>query len=178
MIAMMEHLKKLITHPRFRDSLMKHFTAYRDKHRDQDPYAMLAISSESQLSKTPNIRDPTTTGMENSAVVLDEQSFLSLAVMYNIVPYVRATAKWGGLRRRSTSQTLDVQFPLLYDALSRDVPEPGIVGGLLDLGADPNFRISKVDSQTPWILALTKVTMLYTLQHHDEHTRRVFCRRI
>ena len=126
---------------------------------------MLAISSESQLSKTPNIRDHATTGMENTAVVLDEQSFLSLAVMYNIIPYVRATAKWGGLRRRSTSQTLDVQFPLLYDALSRDVPEPGMVECLLDLGADPNFRISKVDSQTPWILALTKVTMLYTLQH-------------
>jgi len=35
---------------------------------------------------------------------------------------------------------------------------------LLDLGADPNFTISKVHSQTPWIVALTKVTLLYTIQ--------------
>lgn len=35
---------------------------------------------------------------------------------------------------------------------------------LLDFGADPNFRVSKVDIQTPWVVALTKVTLLYTIQ--------------
>lgn len=163
---MMEYLKKLIIQPRFRDSLMEDFKAYRDRHFGQDPRAMLATGRDSQLSRTrSNFRDHSTWAMENFAVLPDEQSFLSLAVMYNIVPYVRATAQWGGLTRRSTSQTLDERFPLLYDALSRDVPEPRMVECLLGLGADPNFRISKVDSQTPWILALTKVTMLYTPQH-------------
>ena len=127
---------------------------------------MLATGRESRLSRTRSkIRDHTTWGMESFAVLPDEQSFLSLAVTYNIAPYVRVTAQWGGLTRRSTPQVLDEQFPLLYDALSRNVPEPGMVECLLDLGADPNFRISRVESRTPWILALTQVTMLYTLQH-------------
>ena len=166
MIAMMEHLKRLITQPRFRDPLMKDFKAYRDKHSGRNPRAMLATGRDAQLSRTrSNFRDNSTWGMESFAVLPDDQSFLSLAVMYNIVPYVRANAQWGGLTQRSTSMTLDERFPLLYDALSRDVPEPRMVECLLDIGADPNFRISKVDSQTPWILALTKVTMLYTLQH-------------
>ena len=72
---------------------------------------MLTIGSESQLSRIPNIRDHNTRGMESLATVPDEQSFLSLVVMYNIVPYVRANAQWGELTWRSTSQTLDVQIP-------------------------------------------------------------------
>ena len=35
---------------------------------------------------------------------------------------------------------------------------------LLDFGADPNFAISKFDLQSPWIVALTKVTLLHTIQ--------------
>ena len=166
MITMMEHFKRLITQPRFRDPLMKDFKACRDYYSGQHPGAMLATGRGSQLSRTrSNFLDHSTWGMESFAVLPDDESFLSLAVMYNIIPYVRANAQWGGLTQRSTSQTLGEQFPLLYDVLSRDVPEPQMVECLLDKGADPNFRISKVDSQTPWILALTKVTILYTLKH-------------
>lgn len=154
LIAMMEHFERLIVQPSFRDPLIREFEAYRNKHSGQHPRAMLAT----------DFRDTSTWDMKSFAVLV-YTSFLSLAVMYNIVPYVRANAQWGGLTQRSTSQTLGERFPLLYDALSRDVPEPRMVECLLDIGADPNFRISKVDSQTPWILGLTKVTMLYTLQH-------------
>ena len=60
------------------------------------------------------------------------------------------------------------QWPLLMDAISARVPEPEMVKCLLDLGADPNFRMSKVESQSPWIVALTKVTLLYTIQSEIE----------
>ena len=90
--------------------------------------------------------------------------FLSLAVRKNVVSYVRARAEWGGLIQPSTLEKSDTGFPLLLEALSGDVPEPKMVGCLLDLSADPNFKISNVDSQTPWIKALTKVTLLYTLK--------------
>ena len=163
MIAMMEHFKRLIVQPRFRDSLMK--DADTNKH-SWPPRAMLAKGKGSQLSRNrSNFREISLERMEGLAVLPDDESFLSLAVMYNIVPYVRANAQSGELTQRSISQTLGEQFPLLYDALSRDVPEPRMVEFLLDIGADPNYTISKVDIQTPWILALTKVTLLYTLQH-------------
>ena len=150
MIAMMEHLARIIASRRFRDPLISQFKFF----RDNNPRTMLA----------KNFRDISTWDLESFAVLL-YTSFLSLAVMYGIIPYVRANAQWGGLTQRPFSRTLGAQFPLLYDALSRDVPEPRMVECLLDIGADPNFTISKVDSQTPWILALTKVTILYTLQH-------------
>ena len=145
---------------------MSDFKANRHGDSGQYPRAMLAIGKDSQLYRTRSkFRDYGTRGLEGFAVLPNNEPFLSLAVMYNAVPYVRVTARCGGLTRRSTSQTLDEQFPLLYDALSREVPEPRMVECLLNIGADPDFRMSRVDSQTSWILASTKVTMLYTLQH-------------
>jgi hypothetical protein len=76
----------------------------------------------------------------------------------------RARAEWGGLIQRHTFEKSEERLPLLLDALSGDVPETKMVECLLDLGADPNFAISKVDSQSPWIVALTKVTLLHTIQ--------------
>jgi hypothetical protein len=86
---------------------------------------------------------------------------MSLACMHGVVPYVRARAEWGGFIQRSKLE--GDHWPLLLDALSNDVPEPRMVECLLDLGADPNFKLSKVTSQTPWIVALTKMTLLYTI---------------
>ena len=53
---------------------------------------------------------------------------------------------------------------LLLIALSGDVPEPKMVECLLNSGEDPNFKLLEVGLQTPWTVALTKVTILYTLQ--------------
>ena len=55
-------------------------------------------------------------------------------------------------------------LPLSLVALVGEVPEPKMVECLQKSGADPNFKLSKVDLQTPWTVALTKLTPLYTLQ--------------
>lgn len=94
-----------------------------------------------------------------------DESFLSLACVHGVVSYVRARAEWGGLIQRSQ---LDGQcWPLLLDALANNLPEPRMVECLLDIGADPNFKVSKVESQTPWIIALSRVSLLYTLKEFD-----------
>ena len=99
-----------------------------------------------------------------SSRVVDD-SFLSLAVLYNITAYVKARVEWGALIAPPTSMDPEERWPLLMDALSLEVPNPEMVQCLLDVGADPNFKISKIKSQTPWIVALTKVTLLYTIQN-------------
>ncbi len=93
-----------------------------------------------------------------------DESSLSLAVRYGVVPYVRARAERGGLIRRPDAKKSEEMLPLLLVALSRDVPEPKTMECLLDLGADPSFKISKVGLQTPWTVALTKVSLLPTIQ--------------
>ncbi|KAJ8133511.1 hypothetical protein O1611_g101 [Lasiodiplodia mahajangana] len=94
-----------------------------------------------------------------------DEPFLSLACIYGVVPYVRARAKWGGVIERS--KTKGDFWPLLLDALMNGPPDPKMVECLLDKGADPNFRLSKVNSQTPWMVALTRASLLYTLQHRS-----------
>ena len=90
-----------------------------------------------------------------------DESFLCFAVANGAVPYVRARVKHGGLIRAKASGEM---LPLLLVALSGVVPEPKMVECLLNSGADPNFKLSEVDLKTPWIVALTRVTLLYTLQ--------------
>ena len=96
----------------------------------------------------------------NFADMIDE-SFLCFAIANSVVPYVRARVEHGGLVRAKYSGEM---LPLLLVALSGDVPEPKMVECLLNAGADPNFKLSEVGLQTPWTVALTKVTLLYTLQ--------------
>ncbi len=93
-----------------------------------------------------------------------DDSFLCLAVEHSVVPYVRARAERGGLVRQPGAKSPAEMLPLLLVALSIYVPDPKMVECLLDLGADPNFKMSKVCLQTPWTIALTKVTLLYTIQ--------------
>ena len=90
-----------------------------------------------------------------------DESFLCFAITNGVVPYVRARVEHGGLIRAKGSGEM---LPLLLVALSGDVPEPKMVECLLNSGADPNFKLSEVGLQTPWTVALTKVTLLYTLQ--------------
>ena len=97
----------------------------------------------------------------------DNELLLSLAVTYNVTAYVRARAERGGLIRHKYSP--EKQWPLLRSAVSNEVPDPEMVKCLLDLGADPNFVVSKFDSQSPWVVALTKVTILYTIRAEAEN---------
>ncbi len=87
-----------------------------------------------------------------------DESFLCFAAN-GVVPYVRARAERGGLVRAKDSGEM---LPLLLFVLSVDVPEPKMVECLLNSGADPNFKMSEVGLQTPWTVALTKVTLVYT----------------
>jgi hypothetical protein len=102
---------------------------------------------------------------KNRANAASDDAFLSCAIMHGVVLYARARTEWGGLIRRPSRENPEERWPLLLDALSVDVPDPKMVECLLDLGADPNFKISKTDPQTPWIVALTKGTLLYTIQN-------------
>jgi hypothetical protein len=147
MIELLEELKSVINRPDYKNLLTRYL----------DPE--LAYASPVQILSTGRDLDPTPV-----------DSFLTFAVIHGVVPYVRARAEWGGLIQVPFKPhglgTIDVEWPLLLDALSIDVPDPAMVECLLDLGADPNFKVSKVESQTPWIVALTKVTLLYTIQNN------------
>lgn len=92
-----------------------------------------------------------------------DESFLCFAIANGVVPYVRARVERGGLIRARVSGEM---LLLLLVALSGDVPEPEMVECLLNSGADPNFKLSEIGLQTPWTVALTRVTILYTLQSH------------
>ncbi|KAF2676622.1 hypothetical protein K458DRAFT_410325 [Lentithecium fluviatile CBS 122367] len=165
MIELLGELRNLINRPDYRRAL--------------DKYLALLPNDGSHVS--------TFLGIKGFAL-LSSETLVTLAVIYGVVPYVRAKAEWGGLIRRPWTGYVPSSFvagypsrvlplpveeseacwPLLLDALSVQVPEPAIVECLLDLGADPNFKIPNLDSQTPWIIALTKVTSLYTLQSRTD----------
>lgn len=153
MIELMEDLKGVITHYK---------EAYARQSVYQGPFVFGKRPGRFQTSRY--VLGNHNLELFNYATSDTGNSFLSLAVKFGVVPYVRARVEWGGLIRRPTSETHEELYPLLLDALSGNVPEPKMVECLLDLGADPNFKISKVDSQTPWITALTKMTLLYTIK--------------
>lgn len=136
MIELLEELASVVTQPDYR--------------------AVLTNNIEDARTYTPPVQH---CFPKNDLGLFPFESFLALTVVHGVVPYVRVRAESGGL-----IQLPKGWWPLLMDALSGDVLEPTMVECLLDLGADPNFKISKVDSQTPWIVALTKVSLLYTLQ--------------
>lgn len=161
MIELLEELKSVITH------LITDKEAYARKSVDQ-PQPVFHEMYRTSMIRPGHFQ---TSGIVSDALKILKYNisdtgnfFLSVAVKLGVVPYVRARVEWGGLIRRPTSETHEELYPLLLDALSGDVPEPKMVECLLDLGADPNFKISKVDSQTPWITALTKMTLLYTIK--------------
>ena len=124
----------------------------------------ISLAGPGRFQVSSMLRDRKTWKLETIRSRALDDSFLSLAVRHNVLPYVRANVEWGGLIQQFNPQKSDTGLPLLLDALSGDLPEPKMVECLLDLGAVPNYIISKVDPQTPWIVALTKVTLLYTLQ--------------
>ena len=86
--------------------------------------------------------------------------FLYIACSYGIVPYVTARAEKGCLIRQHTLESSLQVWPLLSASVSHDIPQPELVKHLLDLGADPNYRVSKGDTNTPWMLALHNMTLL------------------
>lgn len=159
MVELLEELRSVIAQPDNMEVLVKYTERFKLSFNHTRP---ISATGPGRFQLSPDFlntfellkKDPSEIG----------KSFLSLAVMSGIVPYVRARVEWGGLVRRPTSENPEELYPLLLDALSGNVPEPKMVECLLDSGADPNFKISKVDSQTPWITALTKMTLLYTLQ--------------
>ena len=97
-------------------------------------------------------------------VTPSDESFLRLAVRYGVVPYVRMKGKKAGIIQNSVPERVGTKFPLLVVALCCDVPNPAMVECLLDLGADPKLEISKQSSQTPWTMAVTRVSTLYVIQ--------------
>jgi hypothetical protein len=148
-IELLEELKNVINQPVYRKALTKVLERRRRR-------------SHGYFEVSTSFWDSGTWELDTDRVI--DESFLSLAVWHGVVPYVRARAERGGLTPRPISGQSEEWWPLLLDALAGDVPEPAMVECLLDLGADPNFKISKIDSRTPWIVALTKVTLLYTIQ--------------
>ena len=104
--------------------------------------------------------------MELFSLSIINETFLILAVMHNVSTYVRAKVQRGGLIRCTESPV--VYFPLLIYAFSDDVPEPETVKCLLDIGADPNFKIPRGKSLTPWIVALSNVSRIGKLSDPEE----------
>jgi hypothetical protein len=131
----LEELKSVINQPVYRMTLAKDL-----KRRRGRGHGCFQVS--------PSFWDSETWELDTSRVT--DESFLSLAVWHGVVPYVRARAEWGGLIPWPISGQYEERWPLLLDALAGDVPEPTMVECLLDLDADPNFKISKIDSQTCW----------------------------
>ena len=97
-----------------------------------------------------------------------EDWFMLKAVEENIVPYVRARVERGAIITRINSLYSPREeiggFSLLNRVVSADIPDPAMVECLLDAGADPNFRNLVSASETPWIRAVTKSAILYTLK--------------
>lgn len=90
--------------------------------------------------------------------------FLSLAVKYRAIPYVRSKASRGALVPRRLNENITQDYgkncwPLLLDALSNMVPDPEMVALLLDLGADPNYE--KDLMKPPWQVALNGMEEYY-----------------
>jgi hypothetical protein len=148
-IELLEELKSVISQPVYRMALVKDLQGPRGRRHGY-------------FRVRPSFWDSGTWELDTSRAI--DEPFLSLAVWHDVVPYVRARAELGELIPWPISGQYEERWPLLLDALAGDVPEPTMVECLLDLGADPNFKISKVDSQTPWIVALTKMTLLYIRQ--------------
>jgi hypothetical protein len=105
---------------------------------------------------------------ECGSAITQADCLLNLAVIHGVVPYVRPRLARGGLLhlpvRYDMMMPHERAWSLLLCALSLDVPEPAMVKCLLDLGADPNFKPTSSNLETPWTRALTKVTILYTIQ--------------
>ncbi|KAL9610545.1 MAG: hypothetical protein Q9167_004757 [Letrouitia subvulpina] len=93
-----------------------------------------------------------------------DKAFLYFAVMYGAVSYVRARATQANFIQNTVPEDHTEDPSPLLVAIHSYVPKPEMVECLLDLGADPNLKYSKRDSQTPWMLALTRVSTLYQIQ--------------
>ena len=154
MTELLEELKRVISLPSYRALLVR--SGQISPNFQTHP---LSAGCDEPFQTSPTFKSSRNFEFEANTVRATDDYFLSIAVMYNIVAYVKVRAKSGGLIQRSTLENSGGWWPLLLDALSGDVPEPKMVECLLDLGADPNFKISKVDSQTPWIIALTKAAL-------------------
>lgn len=167
MIELLDELKAVFKHPVYSNDPIISFMGRE---------LLMGLRTHSTLGSLSIIRKSLRPDQANYASFCGDRSlepfisghidkyFLYFAVKHNVVPYVRARAEWGGIAQLSYPNRPVFRFPLLLGALFGDVPEPTMVECLLDLGADPNFKLPEVDSQTPWTRALTKVTLLYTIQ--------------
>ena len=92
------------------------------------------------------------------------ESFLRLAVRHGATSYVKAKANKSELIPKTVPKDPRGELPLLTVALCCEKPKLEMVECLLDLGADPNMRVSKQNSQTPWTFAISRVSILYTIR--------------
>ncbi len=94
-----------------------------------------------------------------------DQSLLAIAIKYNVIPYVRARTEWGGSGQPLKPHQSEERVAMLLFALGNapeEIPEPRIVECLLDGGVDPNFKISGLTTQTPWLYALSRAAVFNT----------------
>ncbi|KAK4949738.1 hypothetical protein LTR10_011580 [Elasticomyces elasticus] len=148
-IELLDHLRDIVGHSDISKSLATSFATPTSR-QDFRTYLKGRLQ-----------REPDRTYMASDAI---DASFLSLAVMYNVTAYVKARVEHGALVVPPT----EGRWPLLMDALSVEVPNPEMVRSLLEVDADPNFKVSDIDSQTPWVVALTKASLLYTIQNESK----------
>jgi hypothetical protein len=95
-------------------------------------------------------------------------TFLSVAVRYGVIEYVKAKAERGCLVKRPgiPPGERSLKWPLLYDSFEIDshwahasaLPSPEMVQCLLNLGADPNYRPSR-HHPTCWQNLLEKISV-------------------
>ena len=102
-------------------------------------------------------------------------NFLSLAVRYGFVDYVRARANQACLVQRSGSE----EWPLLLDAIyaeKRDIlgsadaiAKPEMIACILEHGADPNYSLARVGATLPHMLQPTiwHQTAIHILERHE-----------
>lgn len=94
-----------------------------------------------------------------------DKDFLRLAIIFEVVPYVRARATQAGFIQNAVPENPRRDPSLLLIALYCVEPNPTMVECLLDLGVEPNLKLSKSDSKTLWMFALTQVSTLYKIQN-------------
>ena len=162
MTYLLDELKAIIKHPDYWQRLVEEV---KQPTRDGRGKSFIASTASPSIFPLKSQREGSKLLDFDTCKDLTDNAFLSLAVSIGVVPYVKARAECGGLVRRPTTENPEERFPLLLVCLYDNVPEPKMVECLLDLGADPTFRWPKSHGQTPWTLALTKVTTLYTLKN-------------
>ena len=144
MIRLLEELKETFQRPFLMYSIQDFFNDERQFIKEQWQTRMLPRSVVGSDVRAFSLRF--------SSLFTIDKIFLILAVRHNVISYVRAKAQQDGLIQ--CSERPRVYFPLLLYAIFDNDPEPEMVKCLLDMGAYPNFRMSKYKSHTLWNVVL------------------------